>query len=73
MACGFKYSGIISSKHERFIVEIISCEKMEALIGKDGVILVSDEYLGVSIEAANKKLQNAHERLALLLDALKEI
>ena len=53
---GFKRSGIITL-NRRIIVEITSPEKVDAIIGVDGRIVVDDDYLKLLIKTANSKLE----------------
>jgi len=68
----FKYSGIFVSKKDRFMVEIMGCEKIESLIAKEK-ILVDEEYIRIITEEANKKLQKSHSNLDKFLEDIKEL
>ncbi|MFT4326173.1 MAG: tRNA wybutosine-synthesizing 3 family protein [Candidatus Woesearchaeota archaeon] len=69
---GFKRSGIFVIKPERVLVELISTEKMETIVVKDKKVLVSDAYIEVLVETANKKLNRAHKRIDMFEQALKK-
>jgi tRNA wybutosine-synthesizing protein 3 len=53
---GFKRSGIIAM-NRRIIVEILSQEKVDTIIGINGKIVVNDKYLKLLIKIANSKLE----------------
>ncbi|MBC7081312.1 MAG: hypothetical protein H5T44_03615 [Thermoplasmatales archaeon] len=53
---GFKYSSI-KNFNGRFIVEILSSERIDVPIGKDGRIFVSDEYLEILRDIANHMIE----------------
>lgn len=62
---GWKKSAIIASKR-RFIAELISTEKIEMPVTDKGKILVSDAYLKILAEEANRKLQRTREKIKKL-------
>lgn len=70
---GFKYSGTFVSKPERFMVEIMACEKIETLVATKGNILVSKDYIDVATKECNLKLSKAHERLNKLFEEVKKL
>ena len=57
----FKHSGILSLK--RFIIEIRGSGFVEAPIAVNGKTIVSDEFLNVLCDNANKKLIETHKRM----------
>jgi len=69
---GFRRAGIISMS-KIIIVEIIGSQNMQALIGRNGEVIVKESYLQVVIEEANKKLQINGENLARLETALQSL
>jgi tRNA wybutosine-synthesizing protein 3 len=70
ISCGFKNSGLKSfDKH--FIVEIVSTERLDAPIGKDGALFCNNNHLELLVEIANNiidkssfKLKKFEERLS---------
>lgn len=66
---GFKRSGIQSTKN-KIIVEIASSEYIDAIIAKNGKLLVNDNYLKILINEANKKLEKNKEKLKKLMQDL---
>jgi tRNA wybutosine-synthesizing protein 3 len=59
---GWKKSGIISFG-KRFIVELTSTEKLEFPVIRKGKILVSDEFLKIIAEDANRKLKKGWKKI----------
>lgn len=55
--CGFKRAGIIAHS-KRFVVEIASTEKLDAIIAKENKVLVDDNYLKELINESNLRLSN---------------
>ncbi|MEM1782798.1 MAG: hypothetical protein QW483_02870, partial [Nanopusillaceae archaeon] len=68
---GLKHSGIISLKKNRVVVEIIGNEKIETILSKNRMIIVSKEYLKDLVEEANKKLLKDRVYLGKLYIYLK--
>ncbi|MEM1513976.1 MAG: hypothetical protein QXW78_01920 [Candidatus Thermoplasmatota archaeon] len=62
---GFKYSSI-KNFDGRFIVELLSSERIDTPIGKDGKIFVSDEYLEILRSIANHMIEVMDEKLRRL-------
>lgn len=69
---GFKRSGIMAT-NKRIMVELTSTEFMDTIISRDGEILVSDEYIKILVEEANKKLKRARGKAEKLFELLKKI
>jgi len=65
---GFKYSGIkaISSKDRKVAVEIMSTERMDVPLGKDGLMFCSEAHLDFIISKANFMLERGKEKLKRL-------
>ncbi|GBE19548.1 hypothetical protein BMS3Abin17_00272 [archaeon BMS3Abin17] len=62
---GWKRSGIISSG-KRFVVEMISTEKLEFPIIESGKILVDDVFLKIIVRESNKNLKKSWEKIEKL-------
>ena len=60
---GFKYSGIKSITMRRVMVEIMSTERMDVPVGKEGVIFCSEPYLDFIVSSANFMLERGKEKL----------
>ncbi len=63
---GFRETGIISLK--RNIVRIHSSERIETIIGKNGRLLIDEDYFKELVEIGNKKLKKSKDKLKKLLD-----
>lgn len=79
-AAGFKYSSIRSMKplgkgradHFRITVELLSTERLNIPIGKDGKIFVDDDYLELVLDLANSSVKEADDKLKRLEEILRE-
>ena len=61
---GFKYSGIKAiSKDGKVVVEIVSTERMDVPLGKDGVMFCSEGYMDFILSKANFMLERGKEKL----------
>lgn len=59
---GLKRSGIMATKR-RIIVEIVSTEKIDAPIGKNGKLMVSKTYIKYLVSEANNKMDATKEKI----------
>jgi len=71
IACGFKNSGI-RSLDKKIVVEICSTERLDAPVGKDGVLFCDDEYLELLVSIANEVLQKSRKKLSRFEGKLKK-
>ncbi len=62
---GWKKSGFIAS-NKRIVCELMSSEKIELPIINKGEILVSDDYLKLLVQEANKKLEKSWKKIKKL-------
>ena len=62
---GWKRSGIISLG-KNIIVELLSTEKLEFPLMKDGKLLVSEEFLEIVLDKSNENLKKGWEKISLL-------
>ncbi len=71
---GFKYSSIkaISRDNERVVVEIMSTERMDVPLGKDGMMFCSEAHLDFILSKANFMLERGKEKLKRFCYGLKE-
>ncbi len=67
---GFKYSGIKSVSEWRMMVEIMSTERMDVPLGRDGVLFCDDSYLDFIISKANLMLDRGRHKLKRLYNLL---
>ena len=71
---GFKYSGIKAiSKDGKVVVEIVSTERMDVPLGKDGVMFCSEGYMDFILSKANFMLERGKEKLKRFYSGLKEV
>jgi len=69
---GFKYSGIKAiSKDGKVVVEIVSTERMDVPLGKDGMLFCSEGYMDFITSKANFMLKKGKEKLKRLYYGLK--
>jgi tRNA wybutosine-synthesizing protein 3 len=71
-SCGLKRSGIIATR-QRFMVELLSTERVETPIARDGQLLVSDEYLEELRLLANKRLMRTRQKMEQLEEELRAL
>ena len=69
---GFKYSGIkaISSKDRKVAVEIMSTERMDVPLGRDGMLFCSEGYIDFVLSKSNFMLERGKEKLNRLYHGL---
>jgi len=68
---GFRRSGIISITKNKVFLELVSTEKIDAIIGKNGKALIDDDYFKILVEEGNKKLEKTWEKIDKLYKGLK--
>jgi tRNA wybutosine-synthesizing protein 3 len=69
---GFKRSGIIALKN-RIMIESMGNEKVEAIVIKNGQILVNDEHLKILVKESNARMKKNREKMELFKKLLKDI
>ncbi|MFH0867757.1 MAG: tRNA wybutosine-synthesizing 3 family protein [Candidatus Woesearchaeota archaeon] len=60
---GFRRSGIISIRKNQIIMELISTEKIEAIVSRKGKLVMDENYLKVLVEEGNKKLDKTWRKI----------
>ena len=65
--------GIISIGKKKVIMEIISTERIDAIVGKNRKLLIGEDYFKVLIKEGNKKLEKTWEKIDKLLNNLNKI
>ncbi len=71
---GFKYSGIKAiSKDGKVVVEIVSTERMDVPLGKDGVMFCSEAHMDFILSKANFMLERGKEKLRRFYHGLEEL
>ncbi len=68
---GFKRSGLFEID-TRYIIELMSTEKIDTIIAKGGETLVSNEYIQTLVMEANKRLQMTWDKTTKLVEALNK-
>jgi tRNA(Phe) wybutosine-synthesizing methylase Tyw3 len=69
---GFRRSGIISLGKNRVTMELISTERIEAIVSKNGKLVIGGDYFKVLVEEGNKKLEKTWEKIDKLQKALED-
>ena len=72
IASGFKNSGIRSLGH-KIIVEICSTERLDAPIGKDGLLFCDKRYIQLLIDISNSIMEKSFLKLKKLKKNLRNI
>ncbi|HJO02235.1 MAG TPA: tRNA wybutosine-synthesizing 3 family protein [Candidatus Woesearchaeota archaeon] len=67
---GFKRSGIISVGKNKIIMELISTEKIETIVSKNGKLLVDEDYFKVLVKEGNEKLEKTWKKIDRLYNKL---
>ena len=60
---GFKRTGLKSFKEGRYLLEVLSTERVDAPIMAHGKKLVSDEYIKFLVKLANKKIGESEKKI----------
>jgi tRNA wybutosine-synthesizing protein 3 len=71
ISCGFKNSGL-RSIDKKIVVEICSTERLDAPVGKDGVLFCNNEYLKLLVSIANEVLEKSREKLSRFEEKIKK-
>jgi tRNA wybutosine-synthesizing protein 3 len=72
ISSGFKNSGL-KSAGKKILVEICSTERLDAPIGKDGVLLCSGAYLTLLVAIANEVIEKSLVKLQRFEEKLRNI
>ncbi|MCF7798310.1 hypothetical protein K9M74_00235 [Candidatus Woesearchaeota archaeon] len=67
-ANGFKKTTILGAS-KRFIVEILSTQRIDAPLAQEGKLLVTEKYIQFLTSLANEKLAKTHEQINRLKNA----
>ncbi len=67
---GFRRSGIISISN-KIVLELISTERLDALVSKNGKLLIDEDYFKTLINEGNKKLEKTWKKIDRLHGELK--
>lgn len=69
---GYKNSGIQVLKEGRFMVQVISTERIDTPITNNGKMLVTEDYIKFLVELANEKFGKVNEKLERFEAAVRE-
>lgn len=69
---GFKRSGIFEVD-KRFLMELVSTERIDAILVKDGKVMVSDDYIKLLVDEGNKRLERTWEKTKKLKQELDKL
>lgn len=70
IACGFKNSAI-KSLGKKIIIEICSTERLDAPIGRDGVLFCNEKQILLLVEISNEVIERSQEKMSKLTKKLK--
>jgi len=70
---GFRRSGIISIGKNKIIMELISTEKIETIVSKNGKLVIDEDYFKTLIKEGNNKLEKTWEKIYRLYNELNKI
>jgi len=71
IACGFKNSGL-KSLGRRIVIEILSTERLDAPIGKNGKLFCNNEHLGLLVKISNEIIEKSTLKLSKLEKILRK-
>ncbi|USS40623.1 hypothetical protein NF865_10115 [Thermococcus aggregans] len=73
LSSGFKYTTFKALSKDRVLVEINGTEYLTVPLGRDGKVLITDEYLEFLINLANEMLERSKSRLPRLEQNFKKL
>ena len=62
ISCGFKNTAV-KSLGKKIVIEICSTERLDAPIGRDGILFCQDYYLALLTEISNEVMKRSQEKL----------
>jgi len=71
IACGFKNSGL-KSIGKRIVIEILSTERLDAPIGKNGKVFCNNEHLDLLVKISNEIIEKSTLKLKKLEKKLRK-
>lgn len=72
IACGFKNSGL-KSIGKKIVIEILSTERLDIPIGKDGVIFCNKDHLNLLVNISNEIIEKSTRKLQKLEENLGKL
>ena len=70
---GFRRSGIISIRKNKLVLELISTEKIDAIVSKNRKLLIDENYFKVLVKEGNKKLEKTWQKINKLYTELNKL
>lgn len=70
---GFRRSGIISIGKNKIIMELISTEKIDTIVSKNGKLLINEEYFKVLVKEGDIKLEKTWRKIDKLYKVLNKV
>lgn len=71
ISCGFKDSGL-KSLGKKIVVEVCSTERLDAPIGKDGILFCNDEHLKLLVDISNEVIRKSSVKLEKFEEKLRK-
>lgn len=71
ISCGFKDSGL-KSLGKKIVVEVCSTERLDAPIGKDGVLFCNDDHLKLMVNISNEVIRKSSVKLKKFEEKLRK-
>ena len=71
MSAGFKHSGL-KSFDKKIVVEVVSTERLDAPVGKDGKLFCDNEYLDLLVEICNEIMDKSALKLSRFENKLEK-
>jgi len=71
IACGFKHSGL-KSLEKNIVVEICSTERLDAPVGKDGVLFCNKDHLELLVNISNEIIKKSTLKLQKLEEKIRK-
>jgi tRNA wybutosine-synthesizing protein 3 len=68
---GFRRSGVISIRKSKIVLELVSTEKIDAIVSKNGKIVIGEDYFKVIVKEGNRKLEKTWRKIDRLYKGLK--
>jgi tRNA wybutosine-synthesizing protein 3 len=62
ISSGFKNSGV-KSTGKKIVIEVASTERLDAPIGRDGILFCEEKYLFLLVEIANEVIERSRKKL----------
>ena len=71
IACGFKHSGL-KSLDKKIVVEVCSTERLDAPVGKDGILFCNKDHLELLVDISNEIMKKSTLKLKKFEEKLRK-